>query len=344
MITFKKYSSIENTFDAEFLEKIRIQTAENLEYVVQEKVHGANFCLVTDGQTVFAGKRTGLIVSNEKFYDYEELLERYKLKALALYAAVKEKYPDTDSVSVFGEIFGGNYPHPEVKNDARVICIQKGVNYCPNHEFYVFDLYLSNGETGRFLSVDDSNLFFEKYDFFYAKTLFKGNLDECLNYPNQFPSLISEWLGLPPIDDNVCEGVVIRPTDVVYLHNGSRLLLKNKNARFAEKKSVKKRQPRLLVEVSYSKILADLLDISEEYVTENRLNNVISKIGQISVPKDTGKLIGMFSKDILDDFLKEHSGKYAMLEKSEQKILNRHINMQATELIKKVYFKLNLQK
>jgi len=49
-------------------------------------------------------------------------------------------------------------------------------------------------------------------------------------------------------------------------------------------------------------------------------------------------LIGLFSKDVLDDFLKEHSGEYAALEKSEQKIVNRHINALATNLIKAVYF------
>jgi len=36
--------------------------------------------------------------------------------------------------------------------------------------------------------------------------------------------------------------------------------------------------------------------------------------------------------------LKEHSGKYEALEKSEQKILNRHINSLATNMIKDVYF------
>jgi hypothetical protein len=81
------------------------------------------------------------------------------------------------------------------------------------------------------------------------------------------------------------------------------------------------------------------LFVVAEYVTENRLNNVVSKIGEISVPKDTGKLIGLFSKDILDDFLKEHSGEYASIEKSEQKILNRHINFLTTNLIKKLFFK-----
>ncbi|MDR2586004.1 MAG: hypothetical protein LBC84_07300, partial [Prevotellaceae bacterium] len=124
-----------------------------------------------------------------------------------------------------------------------------------------------------------------------------------------------------------------------YLHNGARILLKNKNERFAEKKSIKKRTPKLFVEPSYSKELNNLLLVVEEYVTKNRLNNVVSKIGQISVPKDTGKLIGLFSKDVLDDFLKEHSSPYALLEKSEQKILNKHINTLATALIKEVYFK-----
>ena len=340
MITFKKYNSIENTYDKEFMEKIRTESPENMQFIVQEKVHGANFSFITDGETVFAGKRTGLIEADEKFYDYEKLLERYRPKVLALFTAIKQKYPDTLTVTVYGEIFGGNYPHSEVKNDSKIICIQKGVYYCPNHEFYAYDLYVTDTEIGRYFSVAESNHFFEQQAFFYAKTLLNGTLEECLQYSNEFPSLISGWLGLPPIDDNVCEGVVIRPEEVVYLHNGSRLILKNKNSRFAEKKSVKKRQPKLLVEVSYSDELNNLLEVVEEYITENRMNNVTSKIGHISIPKDTGKLIGLFSKDILDDFLKEHSGNYAKLEKSEQKILNKHINMRATDLIKKMHFKM----
>jgi Rnl2 family RNA ligase len=340
MIVFKKYNSIENTFDKEFLEKVRTESPDNMQFVVQEKVHGANFSFITDGETVYAGKRTGLIEADEKFYDYEKLLERYNEKVLSLFSAIKQKYPDTVTVTVYGEIFGGNYPHHDVKNDSKIICIQKGVYYSPYHEFYAYDLYVTGTASGRYLSVAESNLFFEQQAFFYAKTLFRGTLEDCLQYSNEFPSLISVWMGLPPIDDNVCEGVVIRPEEVVYLHNGSRLMLKNKNSRFAEKKSVKKRQPKLLVEVSYSEVLNNMLEVVEEYVTENRMNNVTSKIGHVSIPKDTGKLIGLFSKDILDDFMKEHSGNYAKLEKSEQKIINKHINMLATDLIKKMHFKM----
>jgi Rnl2 family RNA ligase len=337
MLEFKKYSSIENTYDRELMEKIRLEEPDSLQYVVQEKVHGSNCCLVTDGQTVGFAKRTGWVEAGEIFYDYEELIERYKEKSIRLFGRIKEKYSDTETVLIYGEMFGGKYPHEAVKNDTKVMCIQKGVFYCPYHEFYGFDLFVCGTDRKRYLPVDEVNKLFEAEGFCYAKTLFQGILDECLLYPNAFQSHIAEWLGLPPIEDNICEGVVIRPVEPVFLRNGSRLLLKSKNSRFAEKKSVKKRQPALFVEPTYSEALNNQLAVTEEYVTENRLNNVVSKIGHVSIPREMGKLIGLFSKDILEDYLKEHTNEYALLEKSEQKILNRHVNKQATDLIKKIY-------
>jgi Rnl2 family RNA ligase len=338
MIPFKKYNSIENTFDKDFVDRIYNEGFDKQEFVVQEKVHGSNVCFITDGSSVSFGKRTGLVEVGEKFYNYEELLERYQSKVFSLFETLHNAFPNIQTLSVFGEMFGGKYPHPDVKNKANSMVIQKGVYYCPYHEFYAFDLYLSTENSGYYLSVDEGNAFFEQCGFFYLISLFRGSLDACLQYPNDSPSVISEWLGLPQIEDNICEGVVIRPVQPIYLHNGARLLLKSKNARFAEKKSVKKRIPKLFIDSSYSDTLTHLLPVSEQYITENRLNNVVSKIGQISIPKEMGKLIGLFSKDILDDFLKEHSGKYAALEKSEQKILNRHINSRATEFLKKIYF------
>jgi len=162
-------------------------------------------------------------------------------------------------------------------------------------------------------------------------------LDECLAYPNKFPSQISQWLGYPPIEDNVCEGVVIRPVVPTYIGYGDRVLIKNKNERFAEKKGYKKHPKVPKEDPVYSDNLNALIAKGSLYVTENRLNNVISHIGQVSMPKDLGKLIGLFSKDILDDFIKESSADYNNLEKPEQKILNKEINQMATTLIKKTY-------
>ncbi|MDR1882492.1 MAG: RNA ligase, Rnl2 family [Prevotella sp.] len=337
MLEFKKYNSIENTYNKEFMEKIKSEGYDSLPYVVQEKVHGANCCFVTDGKEAHFAKRTGMIEPGEKFYDYEELLARYKERVILLFVRIKEIYPDTESVLIYGEMFGGRYPHPEVKNAPQAMCIQKGVFYSPCHEFYGFDIYVCGADINRYLSVDKVNNLFEESGFLYAKTLFEGSLEDCLLYPNVFQSHIAEWLGFPPIEENVCEGVVIRPVEPLFFKNGSRLLLKNKNSKFAEKKSIKKRNPALFDKPAYSKELIDIQTIVESFITENRLNNTIGKIGEVSFPKDTGRLIGLLAKDVLEDFLKEYSGTYATLEKSEQKILNRHISKEAAELIKKVY-------
>ncbi|MBP5481275.1 MAG: hypothetical protein J6Y22_05950 [Paludibacteraceae bacterium] len=43
------------------------------------------------------------------------------------------------------------------------------------------------------------------------------------------------------------------------------------------------------------------------------------------------------SKDVLDDFLKEHGSAYTALDKCEQKSLNKALNKLCTTLVKRVY-------
>ena len=337
MLEFKKYSSIENSFSREFMEHVVAEMPQDLEYVVQEKVHGANTSFLCDGKTVRFAKRTSMLEEGEQFYDYPELLERYRDRVLKLFGDIKAKYPEVTHISVFGEMFGGLYPHDGVKKRQKVSLIQRGVCYTPDHEFYGFDIYLFTEEGGRFLPVDEVNEIFETNGFFYAKTLFRGTLAECLKQPNAFQSKIAEWLGLPAIEDNICEGIVIRPVTPMYLRNGSRVLIKSKNERFAERKSAKRRTKLFVEPVPYSEELKALIVEGETYVTENRLTNVVSHIGEVHFPKDFGKVMGLFSKDVLEDYLKEHGNLYTALEKSEQKLLNKELNKFCTALVKQVY-------
>ena len=337
MIELKKYSSIENSFSREFMEHVVAEMPQDLEYVVQEKVHGANTSFLCDGETLRFAKRTSMLEDGEQFYDYPELLERYRDRVLKLFGDIKAKYPEVTHISVFGEMFGGLYPHDGVKTKQKVSLIQRGVCYTPDHEFYGFDIYLFTEAGGRFLTVDEVNEIFETCGFFYAKTLFRGTLAECLKQPNAFQSKIAEWLELPAIEDNICEGIVIRPVTPMYLRNGSRVLIKSKNERFAERKSAKRRTKLFVEPVPYSDELKVLIVEGETYVTENRLANVVSHIGEVHFPKDFGKVMGLFSKDVLEDFLKEHGNLYTALEKSEQKLLNKELNKFCTALVKQVY-------
>ena len=123
----------------------------------------------------------------------------------------------------------------------------------------------------------------------------------------------------------------------MYLRNGSRVLIKSKNERFAEKKSVKKRNKLFVEPVPYSDALQSLIAEAEAYVTENRLANVVSHIGEVRFPQDFGKVMGMFSKDVLADFLKEHGGEFDALDKCEQKSFNKEVNKLCTTMVRQVY-------
>ena len=88
MIKFKKYSSIENHFYKDYLDQVMEQVPADMQWVVQEKVHGTNTSFLCDGNDVKFTKRTSILEDDEKFYDYQEILEEYRDKVMALYHRV----------------------------------------------------------------------------------------------------------------------------------------------------------------------------------------------------------------------------------------------------------------
>jgi hypothetical protein len=68
---------------------------------------------------------------------------------------------------------------------------------------------------------------------------------------------------------------------------------------------------------------------------------VVSHIGEVHMPADLGKLIKEMSYDVVEDFLKEHSALYNVIDKSEIKIFNKELNKMISSLVKKVYMAVN---
>ena len=341
---FKKYSSIENEFNEEFMTKVREEVPPETLFVVQEKVHGANTSFMCsfqeDGSLAIAfAKRTAPVEEDEKFYDYQRLIPLCEESLGKIGSILRERYPSVASFNVFGELFGGSYPHPDVKADRSFSAVQKGVFYHPAHGFYAFDIYIVDEGVGRFLGVDEANGIFEQVGMLYARTLFEGTLEECLKYPNAFPSKISAWLGLPEIEDNICEGVVIRPKMPLYLRKGDRILIKSKNARFAEKKGAKGPRPEKTKEMSEE--LSAQIAVVEDYITPARLDSVISKIREVYFPKDMPKVGGLYAKDVIEDYLKEHEGDYLELERTDQKAFNRYVSSRSFTLIRSLKLQRN---
>ncbi|MBL4587652.1 MAG: hypothetical protein JKX84_11450 [Flavobacteriales bacterium] len=144
--------------------------------------------------------------------------------------------------------------------------------------------------------------------------------------------------GLPALDGNLCEGVVIRPVQSAFLHNGSRIILKNKNEKWAENNNLIDTQLlRALFkqDVGENETVRILCEEVYKLITENRLNNLLSKIGKVDMKKDLGKIVGMYCKDALDDLKKEFGTTYNSLAKNEQKFVNKFLNTHASKLIAK---------
>lgn len=328
---FKKYNSIENTYRNEFLDRIKGHGFWEDEFVVQEKAHGANLSFwTTDGEVFFARKRTDQLPEDEKFFNYEIVLEGIKTQLKNIWNDLKLEYTDLNQFTVFGEIIGGDYPHPEVEANKKAILVQKGIYYSPKNHFYAFDILL-NGET--YLSVDTVNRYFEKHGLLHVKSIFRGSISDCLDYPNDFDSNIATALGLPVLTPNVVEGVVIKPVETQYFNNGSRVILKNKNEKWAENK---KYHGRISTVDEPTEQVLKLKEAILGYVTENRLNNVVSKIGEVT-QKDSGKLLGMFSKDVVEDFLKDYHEITDQLEKKELKSVTKSFGPPAMDLVKECF-------
>ncbi|REC75854.1 RNA ligase, Rnl2 family [Chryseobacterium elymi] len=327
---FKKYNSIENAYQARVIEQIRWQGFWDEVFIVQEKVHGANFSFFTNGKEIKIGKRTAFIEKGERFYNAHQVLERYRKNVIDLFQKLKGIYPETETVVIYGELFGGGYKHKDVEPVKDAVKVQKGIEYAPHNEFYGFDIKL-NGTT--YLDTDLVNHVFEETGFFYARILFQGSLEEALKFPNVFDSKIPYWLGLPEIESNRCEGTIVKTLKTRYFRNGARVILKNKNEKWIEKSKMAKKDRSVQKEIHFSETAQNIWEEIQNYVTENRLNNVISKIGEFE-PKMIGRIIGLFAQDILEDFGKDFPDIFNTIEKEEQKRINKKLNALIIDFIK----------
>lgn len=335
---FKTYNTIENAYQARMIEQIGLQGFGDEVFIVQEKVHGANFSFFTDGKEIKIGKRTAFIEKDEKFYNAHHILERYRKNVMDLFQKVKTIYPELESVVIYGELFGGGYKHKEVEPVKNAIKVQKGIEYAPHNEFYGFDIKL-NGTT--YLDTDRVNQIFEETGFFYAKILFQGTLEEALKFPNVFDTKIPGWLGLPEIENNICEGIIVKTLKTRYFGNGSRVILKNKNEKWTEKSKMVKKDRPMKEQVHFSETAQNIWEEIQKYATANRLNNVVSKTGEFE-PRMMGRIIGLFAQDILEDFGKDFPEAFGSIEKEEQKRINKKLNTLVIDCIKEEFMTLKV--
>jgi hypothetical protein len=116
-------------------------------------------------------------------------------------------------------------------------------------------------------------------------------------------------------DDNIMEGVVIKPLGLVQeSKEGSLFYIKKKNDAFKQKVHRKKKP---------AKIDQSLLDLQEEfasYLTDMRLQGIFSKYGMIWKPQQIGEYIKYMMDDAMESFLADNPDVKEMPKKTRKTI------------------------
>lgn len=315
-------------------------------WVVTEKIHGANFALLSDGQAVRCAKRKALLAEGEDFFGHTALLPRLVPAVLRLHAQVRETHPDTARVTLYGELFGGAYPHPDVPAVPGVQAVQTGVYYWPRIEFCAFDLAREDARGERhYLDYDVLLKLCEAEGVLAAKPLFIGSYEEALEYPTGFGSHVPGWFGLPPLPGNKAEGIVLKPRRDLWVPSGKgkvRPVLKQKIAEFSEDErfhGAAKWKPAPVRGAWLS--LEDLRGLATAFANEARLASAVSKLGPppSSTSPQAEALLRLLVEDILEQLEADAGDSLRALPPESRAALEAHVRQEAEDL-RTLYFEL----
>lgn len=185
--------------------EVRQQSAVGGTWVATEKVHGANFTIVTDGVAVRFGKRKAWLAPDERFFGWQLLRGELTDAAVRAWRLLG----GNGVLRLFGELFGGHYPHPLVARVPGCEAVQTGIWYAPQVRFALFDAFVE--PAAEFVSFTEVQTLASSCGLSTVPVLGRGSRAELRRVPVRYQSRVATSLGLPPIDGNVAEGYVLKP-------------------------------------------------------------------------------------------------------------------------------------
>jgi Rnl2 family RNA ligase len=178
-------------------------------WVATEKLHGAQLVVATDGRCERFGKRKAWLAHDDAFFGWQLL--RGDLASSV--RAIRDALSRPRVVRVYGEIFGGGYPHPDVPAVAGVAPVQTGIWYAPDVRFALFDIIVERDGAAEpeFLDHADVETLGASHGLLVAPLLGRGTRAQLESLPVRFAPRVPSMLGLPPIAGNIAEGFVLKP-------------------------------------------------------------------------------------------------------------------------------------
>lgn len=304
---FHKYSSLENHYREKVVEQFRARELANEVYILTEKVHGANFSFWTDGKSVQVASRSQFV--DGTFYGCQDVIDLYHDAVLRLHSFLELGHGNT--LTVYGELFGPK--------------IQKGVKYATDKDFVAFDIAID----GRYMAqAEAADVITNNSGFNFVPVIDEViGLDAALEYSNEFESVLARRNGISD-PENIAEGLVIQVAELGNIYFGdTRAIIKSKNDKWAEKVKTPKR-PRVEQKDD------PLVPLVEQYVNENRMHAVLSKIGDVTV-QQFGEIIKAMGQDVIEDMVKDGDVPDNWRDVEEYENLGKSVNKVVVPFLKK---------
>ncbi|MCF2529074.1 RNA ligase family protein [Yinghuangia soli] len=188
------------------------------EWTATEKVHGAHFAVVVDEAGPRPAKRRELLGDGtlDEFFGASRIWPALAVAADRCAAALRAAHPacgSTATVTLYGELAGGRYPHPDIPAEPGVDPVQTGVWYAPGLHWLLFDATLGTAD-GRLWAADRTlRAAAASAGLACVPLLARGPLVRLDGVPRVFATRVPALLGLPELPDNLAEGYVLKPAD-----------------------------------------------------------------------------------------------------------------------------------
>ncbi|WP_327004232.1 hypothetical protein OHA72_55855 [Dactylosporangium sp. NBC_01737] len=176
-------------------------------WVATEKVHGAQLVIAADGGGTRVGKRKAWLDGDEPFFGWQLLRGAFER------AAAVALQDGAAAVRIYGELHGGHYPHPDVPPVPGASAVQTGVWYCPDVRFTLFDVldHQHPDDPGVYRTYAQVARVADAAGLDIVPLLGRGTRASLDAVPVRFETRVPRQHHLPPLPDNLAEGVVLRP-------------------------------------------------------------------------------------------------------------------------------------
>ncbi|MFF7951762.1 RNA ligase family protein [Streptomyces griseorubiginosus] len=253
------------------------------EWVATEKVHGAHFAVVCDGTGVHPAKRRELLGDDalDSFFGVSRIWPVLSVAAARCASALRSAWDDAAVVTIYGELAGGSYPHPDVPAIAGAEPVQTGVWYAPSLQWLPFDASVETAEGSRWISNRALRDGAAAAGLICPPALGCGALNKLQELPCAFPTRVPALFGLPELADNLAEGYVVKPAGEWLEADsaGIRPVVKVKQRSFAEDARFDGARPYLPPPQGAAGVPPWLLVEASALLTPARAAAVVSKLG-----------------------------------------------------------------